>query len=72
MSKSNQGGWSGSNNMPSYPGDGGGNTFTYTTPVIPSSSGNYGFSGNASIFTSNGSNGAPQPSGGGVGFTIHF
>ena len=65
--------WSGSNDLPSYPGDSGGNTISYSTPFYIPESGNYGISGNASISTSNGSNGLPSGvSQGGVGFTIHF
>ena len=72
--KMSSSGWSGSNDAPSYPGDSGGHTFTYTTPTITSNSGSYGVSGSASVSTSNGSNGALGGgiSGGSVGFTIKF
>lgn len=70
---SGSGTWSGSNNAPSYPGDSGGNTITYSSPTISSDSGKYGISGNVSVSTENGSNGLPSGvSGGSVGFTIHF
>lgn len=59
---SNSGTWSGTNNKPSSfnPGDFGGNTITYTTKQYPSTSGNYAFSGSASVSTQNGSNGLPS------------
>jgi hypothetical protein len=66
------GGWSGSSNLPSHPGDSGGNTFTYTGKDSCNSSNTFCVNGSASISTSNGSNGAPNVSGGSIGFGIKF
>lgn len=55
-SSSNSGGWSGKTDFPSYPGDLGGNTFTYSTPSICND--RVCVNGNVSASTSN------TPSGG--------
>ncbi len=67
-------GWSGKSECPSYPGDSGGHTFTYTTPTYTPPSGNYEVSGNISASISNGPSGALSGGieGGSVGFTIRF
>ena len=65
-------GWSGKNDAPSYPGDSGGNTFTYTSKDYCNSSGSFCANGSASISTSNGNNGAPNVSGGSIGFNIKW
>ena len=66
-------GWSVKTDTPSYPGDTGGVSTTYTSKDYCNSSGSFCVSGSGSISSSNNSNGVPnQISGGSVGITFKW
>lgn len=71
-SNNSSSGWSfsGNTSTPSYFGDSGSTNFSVNTPSYCNNSGCV--SGSATINTSPGSNGMPQPQGGSIGFSFKF